>query len=83
MSKTKGAGSTKNGRDSNPQYRGIKAYGGQLVKPGSIIARQCGSKWHAGKNVAYGRDWTIFSKVAGHVKFEKKGRQISVVPLEA
>ena len=81
MAHKKGGGSTKNGRDSNAQRRGMKLFGGQLAKPGSIIARQCGTKWRAGKNVRYGKDWTIFSTIHGLVTFEKKGRQISVYPV--
>jgi large subunit ribosomal protein L27 len=60
---------------------GIKLFGGQLAMPGSIICRQRGTKWHAGKNVALGRDWTIFSLVEGKVKFDQDGRRINVVPL--
>lgn len=67
-----GQGSTQNGRDSNPQYRGIKKYGGQSVIPGDIIVRQCGTKYHLGRNVRMGKDCTIFSTIAGKVIFEKK-----------
>lgn len=77
MAHKKGQGSTKNGRDSNSQRRGIKAYGGQFVTAGSIIVRQCGTKFRAGQNVGMGRDYTIFSLVNGVVKFETR-RRISV-----
>lgn len=83
MAHKKGGGSTKNGRDSNPQYRGVKRFGGQVVKAGNILVRQCGTKWHPGNNVGLGRDFTIFSLIDGSVKFESKGRyktQVSVYP---
>ncbi len=82
MAHKKGQGSSRNGRDSNPKMRGIKLYGGQYAKAGSIIARQTGTKWHPGKNVGIGRDWTIFSMIEGLVKFDQGGRRINVVPLE-
>ncbi len=82
MAHKKGQGSSRNGRDSNPQMRGIKLYGGQYAKAGSIICRQTGTKWHPGKNVGVGRDWTIFSMIEGLVKFDQDGRRINVVPLE-
>ena len=82
MAHKKGQGSSRNGRDSNPQMRGIKLYGGQYAKAGSIICRQTGTKWHPGKNVGIGRDWTIFSMIEGLVKFDQDGRRINVVPLE-
>jgi len=80
MAHKKGQGSTRNGRDSNPQYRGVKRHDGQEVTSGSIIVRQLGTKFHAGKNVGIGRDWTLFSLVDGKVKFEtrKKKKYISV-----
>ncbi len=71
MAHKKGGGSTKNGRDSNPQMRGIKRFGGEAVKAGNILVRQCGTKWHPGRNVGLGRDYTIFSLVDGTVKFDK------------
>lgn len=80
-----GTGSSKNGRDSNAQRLGTKAHDSQLVTAGSIIVRQRGSKFHAGNNVGMGKDYTIYAKVAGRVKFERKGRdkrQISVYPVE-
>lgn len=76
MAHKKGQGATRNGRDSNPQHRGIKAYGGQFVKSGEIIVRQCGSVFKPGFNVLEGRDFTLFSKIEGKVKFE--GKRISV-----
>ena len=77
----KRSGSSRNGRDSNPKMLGIKLFGGQLAKPGSILCRQNGTKWHAGKNVGIGRDWTIYSLIEGQVKFDQGGRRISVVPM--
>jgi large subunit ribosomal protein L27 len=62
---------------------GIKLFGGQYAKPGSIICRQNGTKWHAGKNVGVGRNWTIYSLIEGHVRFDQGGRRINVDPLEA
>jgi len=82
MAHKKGQGSSRNGRDSNPKMLGIKLYGGQYARPGSIICRQNGTKWHAGKNVAFGRDWTIYSLIEGKVKFDQNGRRINVIPLE-
>ena len=76
MAHKKGQGSSRNGRDSKPQYRGIKAYGGQAVKPGSIIVRQCGTKFQPGKNVGLGKDYTIFALTEGQVVFH--GRKVSV-----
>ena len=80
MAHKKGQGTSRNGRDSNPQHRGLKAYGGQLVKAGQIIVRQCGTRFHPGFNVGLGNDYTIYSKVAGIVKFESR-RRISVEPV--
>ena len=76
MSHKKGQGSTKNGRDSNAQYRGVKAYGGQFVTAGSIIVRQCGTKFHAGFNVGQGKDYTLFALQDGKVEFQ--GRKVHV-----
>ena len=85
MSKTKGGGSTRNGRDSNAQRLGVKAYDGTLVSAGSIIVRQRGTKFHPGKNVGIGGDDTLFALVDGSVQFgQRKGRKvIDVVPAEA
>ena len=74
MAHKKGQGSTQNGRDSNPQYRGIKAYGGQRVKAGSIIVRQVGTKFHPGHNVRRGNDDTLFAVAAGIVRFQDNRR---------
>ncbi|HSI72411.1 MAG TPA: 50S ribosomal protein L27 [Fimbriimonas sp.] len=84
MAHKKGQGSSRNGRDSKPKYRGVKCYGGQVVKPGSIIVRQCGTKFHPGENVGLGNDFTIYSLIAGQVKFEgpDKKRRISVYPYQ-
>lgn len=85
MAHKKGVGSSKNGRDSNPQYRGIKKYGGEKVVAGNIIVRQCGTKWHPGRNVGLGRDYTIYSLIDGVVKFEHKSKtqlRVSVYPAE-
>ena len=83
MAHKKGVGSSRNGRNSNPQYRGIKKYGGEAVIAGNIIVRQCGTKWHPGKNVGLGRDYTIYSLIDGVVKFEHKNKErfkVSVYP---
>ncbi len=83
MAHKKAGGSSKNGRDSNPKMRGVKRYGGQLVKAGEIIVRQVGTQFHAGRNVGLGRDYTLYALVAGTVKFErydKTRKQISVYP---
>ncbi len=74
MSHKKAAGSTKNGRDSNAQRRGVKKFGGEKVIAGNIIVRQCGTKIHPGNNVGMGKDFTLFAKTDGVVTFERKGR---------
>ena len=76
MAHKKGQGSTRNGRDSNPQYRGVKAYGGQAVTAGSIIVRQCGTKFTPGFNVGVGGDYTLFALKDGKVEFQ--GRKVHV-----
>jgi large subunit ribosomal protein L27 len=81
MAHKKGQGSSRNGRDSNPQMLGIKLFGGQAARPGSIICRQKGTKWRPGKNVGVGRDWTIFSLIDGTVTFDQNGRRINVLPM--
>ena len=73
MAQKKGGGSTRNGRDSQPKMLGVKAFGGELVSAGSIIVRQRGTKFHAGPNVAMGRDHTVFALVDGTVSFAVKG----------
>ena len=88
MAHKKAAGSSRNGRDSQGQRRGVKKFGGELVKAGNILVRQVGSTFHAGTNVGTGKDYTLFSKTPGHVKFSQKGngkhkrKFISVVPLD-
>ncbi len=86
MAHKKGQGSSRNGRDSGPKFRGVKVYGGQPIKAGGIIVRQVGTVFHPGQNVGLGRDFTIFALVEGTVKFERKGkggRKVSVVPVAA
>ncbi len=82
MAHKMGQGSTQNGRDSNPQYRGVKAYGGQRVKSGSIIVRQVGTKFRAGLNVRRGGDDTLFAVAPGIVRFQSNGK-VHVDPAEA
>jgi large subunit ribosomal protein L27 len=77
MAHKKGQGSTRNGRDSNAQYRGVKLFGGQAVKAGSILVRQCGTKFFPGFNVRVGKDFTLFATSDGKVQFH--GRKINVV----
>jgi large subunit ribosomal protein L27 len=74
MAHKKGQGSTRNGRDSLPKMRGVKRFAGQVVTAGSILVRQKGTKFHAGENVGIGRDWTLFAKIDGVVKFERHGK---------
>ena len=86
MAHKKGVGSSRNGRDSNPKYRGVKKFGGEKVVAGNIIIRQCGTVFHPGKNVGLGNDYTIFALVDGVVKFEHKSKtrqKVSVYPAEA
>jgi len=85
MAHKKGAGSTRNGRGSNAQRRGIKVYGGETVSAGSILVRQVGSTIHAGHNVRLGKDYTLFSLIDGVVKYEWRSneqRKVSVYPVE-
>ena len=82
MAHKKGQGSSRNGRDSNPQFRGVKRYGGQMVGPGTIIVRQCGTKFHPGENVGMGNDYTLFAKVEGTVRFQSR-RRVTVDPVAA
>ncbi|MBI2602652.1 MAG: 50S ribosomal protein L27 [Deltaproteobacteria bacterium] len=85
MAHKKAGGSTRNGRDSNAQRRGVKIYGGTPVKAGNIIVRQVGSTFHAGTNVGQGRDFTLFAKQAGRVVFERFGKdrqRVSIVATE-
>ncbi|MBE9580431.1 MAG: 50S ribosomal protein L27 [Proteobacteria bacterium] len=84
MAHKKAGGSSKNGRDSNGQRRGIKRYGGQAVLAGNILVRQLGTKVHPGNNVGMGKDYTLFAKTDGIVTFERMGRsrkRVSVYPV--
>ncbi|MFW6005675.1 MAG: 50S ribosomal protein L27 [Desulfonatronovibrionaceae bacterium] len=89
MAHKKAGGSSRNGRDSQGQRRGVKKFGGQAVRAGNILVRQLGTKIHPGQNVGLGRDYTLFALVDGQVKFEKYTRQkkvrtrVSVVPASA
>jgi large subunit ribosomal protein L27 len=86
MAHKKGQGSTRNGRTSNPQYRGVKVFGGQTVPAGSILVRQVGSTFHPGTNVGVGKDYTLWAKVDGVVTFERRGRtgkRVSVYPADS
>jgi len=82
MAHKKGQGSTRNGRDSNAKYRGVKRYDGEQVAGGHILIRQVGSNFHPGANVGQGRDYTLYSKIEGRVKFESRNNRklISVYP---
>jgi large subunit ribosomal protein L27 len=84
MAHKKGGGSSRNGRDSKSQRRGVKVFGGEVVRAGSVIVRQVGSSIHAGKNVGTGRDFTLFATVDGQVTYEWKTntkKQVSVYPV--
>jgi large subunit ribosomal protein L27 len=86
MAHKKGVGSSRNGRDSNPKYRGVKKFGGENVRAGNIIVRQCGTKWHPGRNVGMGNDYTIYSLIDGVVQFEHRSKsslRVSVYPAAA
>ena len=80
MAHKKGQGSSRNGRDSNGQRRGVKMYGGQQVKAGNIIVRQVGTKIHPGKGVGLGSDFTIYALIDGKIQFDRSGRRVSVIP---
>ncbi|MBP89513.1 MAG: 50S ribosomal protein L27 [Planctomycetaceae bacterium] len=80
MAHKKGQGSSRNGRDSNAQRRGVKKFGGEAVRAGNIIIRQLGTRVHAGTNVGQGKDYTLFALVDGNVMFDRKGRRVNVVP---
>jgi large subunit ribosomal protein L27 len=85
MAHKKGVGSSRNGRDSNPQFLGVKRFGGETVLAGHILVRQRGTKFHPGQNVGLGRDDTLFALIDGVVAFERRGRdrkQVSVYPVE-
>jgi large subunit ribosomal protein L27 len=79
MAHKKGQGSSRNGRDSNPQFRGVKRYGGQNVTAGTIIVRQCGTRFKPGHNVGMGKDYTLFALVPGTVRFQT-GRRVHIDP---
>jgi large subunit ribosomal protein L27 len=83
MAHKKGQGSVKNGRDSVSKRLGVKEFGGQIVTAGSIIVRQRGSKFLAGKNVGTGKDWTLFALIDGAVKFDQNGRRVNIVAAAA
>lgn len=83
MAHKKGQGSTRNGRDSLPKMRGVKRFGGEVVKAGSILVRQVGTVFHAGENVGIGRDFTLFAKIDGHVTFERHGKSKTRVAVYA
>jgi large subunit ribosomal protein L27 len=74
MSHKKAGGSSRNGRDSNPQCRGVKRYGGEAVRAGNILVRQLGTRIHPGNNVGMGRDYTLFAKIDGMVTYERMGK---------
>ncbi len=82
MAHKKGQGSTRNGRESHSKRLGVKKFGGQRVIAGNILIRQCGTKWHPGKNVGCGRDWTLFALCDGTVVFDRDGRRINIKPYE-
>ncbi len=81
MAHKKGQGSSRNGRDSNAQRRGIKKFGGEAVRAGNILIRQVGNKWHPGANVGQGNDYTLFALTDGKVFFDRDGRRINVEPV--
>ena len=84
MAHKKGQGSSRNGRDSSAQYRGVKVYDGQHIFPGGIIVRQVGSTVHPGDNVGQGKDFTLYALVEGQVKFQRYGRdrkKVTVIPV--
>ena len=80
MAHKKGGGSSRNGRDSQGQRLGVKAFGGEWVSAGSILVRQRGTKFVAGRNVGTGRDWTLYALANGRVRFDKHGKRINIVP---
>ena len=79
MAHKKGQGSSRNGRDSNAQRRGVKKFGGEAVRAGNIIIRQVGTKYHAGTVVGQGNDYTLYALVDGNVMFDRKGRRVNIV----
>ena len=81
MAHKKGQGSSRNGRDSNAQRRGVKKFGGEAVRAGNILVRQVGTKFHAGRNVGQGNDYTLFALIDGTVTFDREGRRVNIDPL--
>ncbi len=81
MAHKKGQGSSRNGRDSNAQRRGVKKFGGEKVNSGNILVRQVGNKFHPGAGVGQGKDYTLFALINGQVSFDRKGRRIHVTPV--
>ena len=81
MAHKKGQGSTRNGSDSNPLFRGVKRFGGEAVNAGTILVRQCGTKFHPGHNVGMGKDYTLFSLVEGTVRYQTR-RRVTVDPVQ-
>ncbi len=79
MAHKKGQGSSRNGRDSNAQRRGVKRFGGQFVRAGNILVRQLGTRFHPGKGVGQGNDYTLYALVDGYVRFDRNGRRVSVL----
>ncbi|MCP3916936.1 MAG: 50S ribosomal protein L27 [bacterium] len=82
MAHKKGQGSSRNGRDSNPQFRGVKRFGGQSVTAGTILVRQCGTRFKQGHNVGIGKDYTLYAMIDGTVRFQK-GRRVHIDPVGA
>lgn len=83
MAHKKGQGSSRNGRDSISKRLGVKAFGGETVTAGSILIRQRGERFQAGRNVGIGRDWTLFALADGMVRFDRQGRRVNIDPLPA
>jgi len=81
MAHKKGGGSSRNGRDSHSQRLGVKRFGGEIVSAGSIIVRQNGTKFTAGRNVGVGRDWTLFALIDGRVAFDKDSKRVNIEPV--
>jgi len=79
MAHKKGQGSTRNGRDSNPQFRGLKRFGGEHVSAGTILVRQCGTVFHPGRNVGLGKDYTLYARTDGTVRYQSN-RRVHVEP---
>jgi len=78
MAHKKGQGSSRNGRDSNAQRLGVKRFGGQFVRAGNILVRQVGTKFHAGRGVGQGNDYTLFALIDGYVQFDRGGRRVNI-----